>query len=178
MAAAVVRFARDRTFWPLLPAAISWTFLFGYQWAFYVAYRGGQHTVFSYFSGVLGDGLFIPALNVAGVALLRRLQPYIPWRRLTLYALLGFATAAAAFLVQARLDLVNWSMPRAFRWSPVGQFHFFVMWSEMAFLYLVLATAINNWSRLRQDATGWRAFMCAWLGVALFAATLAADYVR
>jgi hypothetical protein len=178
MAAAVVRFARDRTWWPLLPAGLSWLLLFGYQWAFYLAYRGGQHTVFSYASGVLGDGLFIPALNVACVAVLRSLKPYIAWRRLPLYALLGFATAMAAFLAQAGLDLTNWSMPVSFRWSPVGQFHFFVMWSEMAFLYLVLATAVNNWSRLREDTNCWRAFLCGWLGVALFATTLAVDYVR
>jgi hypothetical protein len=89
--AAVLRLARERAWWPILPAAISWTFLFGYQWAFYFSYHGGQHTVFWYFSGVLGDGLFIPALNVAGVALLRRLRPSIAWRRLPLYALLGLA---------------------------------------------------------------------------------------
>ncbi len=176
--AAVVRLARERAWWPLLPAALSWTFLFGYQWAFYIGYRGGEHTVFWYFSGVLGDGLFIPALNVAGVAMLRRLKPFIPWRRLPLYALLGLATASSAFLVQAGFDLVNWSMPTSFRWSPVGQFHFLVMWAEMTFLYLVLATAINNWSRLRQDIIGWRAFMCAWLGVALFTASLAIDFAR
>jgi hypothetical protein len=178
MAAAVVRLARDRAWWPLLPALLSWTLLFGYQWAFYVAYRGGLHTVFWYFSGVFGDGLFIPALNLSGVVLMRRLKLWIPWRRLPLYALLGFATAATAFLGQAGLDLVNWSMPTSFHWSPVGQFHFFVMWGEMAFLYLVLATAVNNWSRLRHDAVGWRAFWCSWLGVALFAASLAIDYAR
>ncbi len=178
MAAAVVRFARDRTWWPLVPAALSWTFLFGYQWAFYLAYTGDQHTVFSYASGVLGDGLFIPALNVAGVAVMRSLKPYVPWRRLPLYALLGFATAMSAFLVQAELDLSNCSMPVSFRWSPVGQFHFFVMWAEMGFLYVVFATAVNNWSRLRQDTIAWRAFTCGWLGVALFAATLTVDYVR
>jgi hypothetical protein len=176
--AAVVRLARDRAWWPLLAAAISWAFLFGYQWAFYFSYRGGQHTVFWYFSGVLGDGLFIPALNVAGVAVLRRLKPCVAWRRLPLYALLGLATAAAAFLVQAGLDLVNWSMPISYRWSAVGQFHFLVMWAEMTFLYLVLATAVNNWSRLRLDVIGWRAFMSGWLGVALFAATVAIDYAR
>ena len=176
--AAVVRLARERAWWPVAPAAISWLLLFGYQWAFYLAYRGDQHTVFSYFSGVLGDGLFIPALNVAGVGLLRRLRPFIPWRRLPLYALLGLATAVAAFLAQGGLDLVNWSMPSDYRWSAVGQFHFLVMWSEMSFLYLVLATAVNNWSRLRQDIAGWRAFMCAWVGVALFAASLAMDYAR
>jgi hypothetical protein len=176
--AAVVRLARDRAWWPFFPAAVSWLLLFGYQWAFYLAYRGSQHTVFSYYSGVLGDGLFIPALNVAGVALLRRLRPAIPWRRLPLYALLGLATAVAAFLTQAGLELTNWSMPTSFRWSPVGQFHFLVMWTEMSFLYLVLSTAINNWTRLRQDGTAWRAFMYSWLGVALFAASLALDYAR
>lgn len=159
-------------------AAISWTFLFGYQWVFYVSYRGGQHTVFWYFSGVLGDGLFIPAVNVAGVTLLRRLKPFIAWRRLPLYALLGLLTATAAFLVQGGLDLVNWSMPNSYRWSPVGQFHFLVMWSEMTFLYLVFTTAINNWSRLRQDATCWRVFLSGWLGVALFATSLAIDFAR
>jgi hypothetical protein len=176
--AAVVRIARQRAWWPLLAAGVSWMFLFGYQWAFYLSYRGGQHTVFWYFSGVLGDGLFIPAVNVAGTALLRRLRPWIAWRRLSLYALLGLATAVAAFLAQAGLELVNWSMPRTFRWSPIGQFHFFVMWAEMGFLYLVLATAINNWSRLREDHAGWRAFVIAWAGIALFAASLAIDYVR
>ena len=176
--AAVVRLARDRPWWPLLAAAISWAFLFGYQWAFYYSYRGGQHTVFWYFSGVLGDGLFIPALNVAGVAMLRRLKPCIAWGRLPLYALLGLATATAAFLAQAGLDLVNWSMPISYRWSPVGQFHFLAMWAEMTFLYLVLATATNNWARLRQDAIGWRAFMVGGLGVALFATTVAIDYAR
>lgn len=176
--AAVVRLARDRAWWPLLSVSISWLLLFGYQWAFYLSYRGGQHTVFSYFSGVLGDGLFIPAVNVAGIALMRRLRPFIAWKRLPLYALLGFATAVAAFLAQAGLDLVNWSMPSAFRWSPVGQFHFLVMWAEMSFLYLVLATAINNWSRLRRDEIAWRAFISCWLGVALFGASLAMDYAR
>ncbi len=176
--AAVVRLARDRAWWPLFPTVISWTFLFGYQWAFYLAYRGGQHTVFWYFSGVLGDGLFIPALNVAGVAVLRRLRPCIAWRRLPLYALLGLATATGAFLVQAGLDLVNWSMPISYRWTAVGQFHFLVMWAEMTFLYLVLATATNNWSRLRNDVIGWRAFMIGWLGVALFATSVAIDYAR
>ena len=119
-----------------------------------------------------------PAANVAGVATLRQLRSYIAWRRLPLYALLGMATATAAFLAQAALDLVNRSMPSSYRWSPVGQFHFLVMWSEMTFLYLVLATAVNNWSRLRLDASGWRAFMCGWLGVALFAASLAIDLAR
>src|SRR5260370_39922241 len=118
MAAAVVRFARDRTWWPLVPAALSWTFLFGYQWAFYLAYTGDQHTVFSYASGVLGDGLFIPALNVAGVAVMRSVKPYVPWRGLALLRPLGFAPGMSGFLVRAGVDLTQLSEPGSFWWSP------------------------------------------------------------
>jgi len=175
---AVVRRARDHAWLPVLPAAVSWVFLFGYQWLFSLSYKGHQHTVFSYYSGILGDGLLIPAVNVAGFVLLRQLARGVPWKRLPLYVLLGLATTLTAFLVQANLDLVNWSMPLPFRWSGVGEFHFLVMWAEFAYLYLVLSTAVNNWSQLRRDIAGWWCFWSGLLGLALFAATLAADYIH
>jgi hypothetical protein len=176
--AAVLRLARERALLPVVPAAISWSMLFGYQWAFYFAYHGHLPTVFSYYSGVFGDGILIPAVNVAGFVLLRQLAPGIPWRRLPVYILLGIATATAAFLMQAQLDLVNWSMPTPFQWSDVGQFHFFVMTAEVTYLYIVLATAINNWTALKSDSNAWRSFAVGWMGLALFGASLAADYIR
>jgi hypothetical protein len=175
---AVVRLARDRVWLPILPAAISWAFLFGYQWAFYFSYRGHQPTVFAYYSGVLGDGLLIPAVNVAAFVVLRQMLGVIPWRRLPLYVLLGLITALSAFLMQGKLDWVNWSMPSPFHWSEVGQFHFLVMWAEISYLYIVLATAVNHWSALRRDSAAWRSFWAGWLGLVLFAGTLAADYVH
>jgi hypothetical protein len=175
---AVVRRARDHAWLPLVPAVVSWAFLFGYQWVFSLAYKGHQQTVFSYYSGVLGDGLLIPAANVAGFIVLRQLAPRLAWRRLPLYAFLGLLTAMTAYGVQARLDLVNWSMPTPFHWSQVGQFHFLVLWSELAYLYFVLATAVNNWIRLRHDVAAWRAFCLGLLGLSLFAATLARDYIH
>jgi hypothetical protein len=169
--------ARQSIWLPVVPAAISWLLLFGYQWAFYFTYRGHQRTVFSYYSGVVGDGLLIPAVNVAGFVLLRQMSPFIPWKRVPVYALLGLATATAAYLVQAKLNLVNWSMPTAFSWSDVGQFHFFVLSAELGYCYLVLATSINNWDMLRRDSTAWRAFVSSWACLALFGASLAADYL-
>jgi len=175
---AVLRLARDRAWAPALPAAVSWALLFGYQWAFYLAYRGNQPTVFNYYSGVLGDGFLLPAVNVAGFVMMRELWIVVPWRRLPLYALLGMATAFGAFLMQAHLFWVNWSMPTPFQWSAVGQFHFFVMAGEIAYLYLVLATAINNWSRLTSNTIAWRSFATGWVGLALFGFSLAADYIH
>ncbi|MGH7764033.1 MAG: hypothetical protein ACREOM_06425 [Candidatus Dormibacteraceae bacterium] len=176
--AAVLRRARERAWMPVLPAAVSWVLLFGYQWAFYFAYRGHQRTVFHYYSGVFGDGLLLPAVNVMGFIILRQLAPAIPWRRLPVYGLLAVATATAAYTTQGRLDLVNWSMPSPFLWSDVGQFHFFVLSAELTYLYLVFTTAINSWSVLRRDSMAWRSFGAGLVGVVLFGISLAADYVR
>lgn len=176
--AAVIRLARDRAWAPVVPAAVSWLFLFGYQWAFFLGYHAHLRTVFAYYSGVLGDGILIPGVNVAAFLLLRQLTPGIPWRRLPIYVLLGLATATAAFLMQAKLEIVNWSMPVAYHWSDIGQFHFFVMAAEVAYLYLVLATAVNSWSELRRDSTASRAFAVGWVGLALFAASIALDFVH
>ena len=176
--AAVIRLARERVWLPILPAAVSWAMLFGYQWAFYLTYRGHQATVFSYYSGVVGDGLLIPVVNVAGFVLLRQLPVGIPWKRWPLYGLLGLTTAATVYLFQAGHDLVNWSMPIPYQWSDVGQFHFFVLASEMSYLYLVLATALTNWDELLADSSSRRTFALGWVGVALFFATLAVDYIH
>ena len=94
---------RDRAWVPGLPAAVSWLLLFGYQWAFYFSYRGQQHTVFSYYSGVVGDGFLIPAVNIAAFVMLRQLASGIPWKRVPVFMILGFATATA---------VNNWSLLR------------------------------------------------------------------
>jgi hypothetical protein len=176
--AVVLRLAGERPWLSVLPATVSWILLFGYQWAFFFAYHGHQRTVFHYYSGVLGDGLLLPAGNVLGFIVLRHMADRIPRRRLPVYVMLGVATTIAAFLVQAKLELVNWSMPTPFHWSDVGQFHFFVMSAELAYLYLVFATAINNWKALKRDSVAWRSFASGWVCVVLFGVSLAADYVR
>jgi hypothetical protein len=176
---AALRVARERIgAGILLPALVSWVLLFGYQWAFFVYYHGGQRTVFSYLSGVIGDGLLIPVANLGAFLVLRQMWPYIAWRRVPLYIALGFIAAFGAFLAQAGLSIVNWSMPAPFVWSAVGQFHFFVMWSELAYLFVAMAVSVNNWSLLRADGLAWRSYWACWLALGLFALTLMGDVIR
>lgn len=177
--AAAIRLARDRIGLSiLLPAALSWGLLFGYQWAFYLRYHGPEPTVFSYLSGVIGDGVLIPVANIGAFLVLRQMWPLVRVRRLPLYIALGFITAVGCFLAQGGLEIVNWSMPSPFEWSPVGRFHFFVMWSEMSYLYVAMAVAINNWTALRADRLAWRTYWMGWLALALFGLTLVGDVIR
>jgi hypothetical protein len=177
--AAALRLARERIGLPIVvPTVVSWALLFGYQWAFYLHYHGGQPTVFSYLSGVIGDGVLIPVANLGAFLVLRQMWPHIRWSRLPLYIALGLMTAFAAFLAQAGLDIVNWSMPTRYVWSAVGQFHFFVMWSELSYLYVAMAVAINNWGRLRGDRLAWRSYWIGWAALLLFGLTLLGDVIR
>ena len=83
---AAIRLARERIGLPIIvPALISWTFLFGYQWAFSLSYHGSQATVFSYYSGIIGDGILIPAANLGAYMVLRQLWPNVSWQRPPLY---------------------------------------------------------------------------------------------
>ena len=174
-----IRLARRQLgLWMVTPAVLSWAGLFGYQWAFSLSYNGAMPTVFNYFSGVLGDGILIPAANVFAYSLLRQMRPVIRWQRLPLYAALGFITAYAAFIAQAGLGAANWSMPAPYQWSSVGQIHFFVLWAEVSYLYVAFAVAMNNWSILRSDWVAWRSFWTAWLSMGLFALSLAMDVAR
>ncbi|HEV2216988.1 MAG TPA: hypothetical protein VGV88_05365 [Candidatus Dormibacteraeota bacterium] len=174
-----IRLARRQIgVWMVAPAVISWAGLFGYQWAFSLSYRGSMPTVFNYLSGVLGDGILIPAANVLAYSLLRQLRPVIRWQRLPLYAALGFITAYAAFMAQAGLGITNWSMPAPYQWSAVGQFHFFVLWAEVSYLYTAFGMSMNNWATLRSDLVAWRSFWAAWFAMALFGLSLAIDVMR
>jgi hypothetical protein len=174
-----LRLARERIGLPIVvPAVISWALLFGYQWAFYLTYHGSQPTVFSYMSGIIGDGVLIPTVNLGAFILLRQLWPNTRWQRLPLYVGLALLTTFACFLAQAGLGVVNWSMPSPYHWSPVGRFHFMVMWSEITYLYVAMSVAINNWSLLRSDGLAWRSFWVGWLALGLFGVSLVTDVVR
>lgn len=174
-----LRLARERLgVSVLVPAVLSWMLLFGYQWAFFLHYHGLERTVFSYLSGVLGDGVLIPIANVGAFIVLREMWPYVRRRRVPLYIALGFITAFACFLAQAGLQIINWSMPKPFVWSAVGQFHFFVMWFEISFLYVAMAVSVNNWRALRADVLAWRSYLIGWVALALFGLTLIGDVIR
>jgi hypothetical protein len=176
---AAIRLARERIGLPIIvPAVISWIFLFGYQWAFSLTYHGTQPTVFAYYSGIIGDGVLIPAVNLGAYVVLRELRPKVHWQRLPLYVTLGLITTFAAFLAQAGLGVVNWSMPSPFHWSEVGRVHFVVMWAEISYLYVAMAASVNNWDFMRRDELAWRSYWAGWLALGLFALSLVADVVR
>lgn len=162
---------------------LTWLMLFGYQLVFYSYYRytespllSGQRNVFSYYSGILGDGLILPILNILVFVLLRSLGVRLQVVKLVFFLALGLGATVTFHFLQASLSLTNWSMPEPFNWSGLGKFHFFSMWGEFSFLFLALFEVSARWrSFLTYSWQTW-ALGLIWLSLWAFLLTFIIDY--
>jgi len=83
----------------------------------------GLRPVTDYASGMVGDAVILPLLNVALLVFLRAL-PNAEHPRLACGAVaFGAVITAVLHIGQARFRLINWSMPQPGRWNFAGQWH-------------------------------------------------------
>ena len=170
--------------WALLaPAALAlglvWNF--GVPAAYLAARRRAQPAAFrglralpAYASGVLGDGVLVPMLDVALVASLQAMPPREPTALAVGAVAIGALLTAALHAGQARYRLVNWSMPRPGRWNFAGQWHLVSAPAQFALLAYGLGAAfLAGPAALRGDAY---ALVVVGALAALFLATVVFDY--
>ncbi|MFN8532386.1 MAG: hypothetical protein U0556_02425 [Dehalococcoidia bacterium] len=120
-------------------------------------------------SAWIGDGLLLPAMNVAGWKVVQGTGR--PARAEIVAAVVAAgATTAAMHIGQALGGLVNWSMPRPWRWNWLGWYHLAFMWTQLTFLTLVLVRAV------RRPAMVWQPAALVVGGLAIFALLLRWDY--
>lgn len=162
--------------------ALTWLAAFGYQIFFYYYYllQGSslvtERNVFSYYSGIIGDGMVVPALNILTYLLLKSLRVSVNLRRIVIFSLLGIGVTLLVYLAQASLALTNWSMPTPYVWSGMGKAHFLFMWFEFSFLFFTLYEVTSRLGEVRGSRSQIRLFLLSLLLVALFLALFAYDY--
>lgn len=166
-----------------LVAASTWLAAFGYQLAFYSYYHAvgsglitSERTVFSYISGIVGDGVILPILNVVIYILLLQIRVVLTIRKLLSAAAVGFTLTALFHIAQATLNITNWSMPQAYVWSAMGRFHFLFMWAEFSFLALTLYEVLANLGEIESRPWTRLLFSMALAAVAAFLLTFWLDY--
>ncbi len=168
----------------LVVAVLTWLGAFGYQLAFYGYYRligdGFLHykTVFDYLSGLVGDGIILPILNVLVYLLLREMKVKLTWGKVGIFLVAGLVTTVLVHYTQASNDMVNWAMPEPFFWSGVGRFHFFFMWFEFSLLFLTLIETIRRTSEVYRSYRKGGLFALSWLSIGLFLLTFVMDYTN
>lgn len=146
----------------ILIAILSLVMNWGVQLSYYLWKKrknkrtfAGQKTLLDYYTGYIGDGAIVPIINVLiyYVILIISEERKIGviggiggGRGLFLALVVGLAIDILAHYLQGKLKLINWSMPRPFRWNFAGYWHMFSFPIQIAYLALFFGTMVSNFS--------------------------------
>lgn len=131
----------------LLVGGITFIGSFFVQYVFYLWYKISRDplietykTVVNYRSGVIGDGILIPAINIFAywnVVINKRPDLYVNVVPASL--IIGFTVTFLFHFGQQYFSLTNWTMPKVGKWNSLGLYHSIFMFCESSFLaYVVL----------------------------------------
>ncbi len=165
--------------WMLWIALISCFFSFGVQTAvyFYMKWKNypliKKHKyVLQYYSGIVGDGVLIPLINVFAIQIIQQsggitLSPWV----LALSGVGGIIITFVFHYGQQVFKLTNWTMPEVGNWNKMGLYHAIFMFCEGGFLTYSLIIYLTSTIHSVNLPMGW-----ALLGLLLFFITFVYDY--
>ncbi len=127
-------------------------------------------------SAIFGDGIILPFINVLIIRSFVRWQPKLSGRTALLPILGGSAVSLLFHVAQGRGGLVNWTMPRPWRWNLLGYYHFIYMATQFSYMLLYFAQLAGRWRQgdLTDDQKRDLTLILANLG--LFGLLLYTDY--
>jgi len=98
-------------------------------------------------SSIFGDGILLPIINMVAVSSLVHQQDLVHQPQFVIALALGLGITAYFHITQAVRGLVNWAMPKPWRWNLLGFWHAAYMLSVSTLLslfYIVLLVAITK----------------------------------
>lgn len=130
---------------------ISCFFSFGVQFLVFLYYRYIDHSILKvhksvihYTSGIFGDGVFIPMINIFCYYTIVALNPTLNLFNTSLSLLGGVVITFIFHWGQQRLNLTNWTMPEKGLWNILGLYHALFMFCESSFLSFTLITLLSH----------------------------------
>lgn len=127
-------------------------FSFGVQTLFYIWYLARNEpiidkykTVFSYWSGFVGDAVLIPVTNVFAILALNDLgNPYLDFTVWIPSIFVGLGVTFTMHWGQKHYNLTNWTMPQKGKWTLLGIYHSLFMFCESIFLSFALISFLKR----------------------------------
>lgn len=136
----------------------------------------GYKTLFDYYTGIIGDGIIVPLINILIYIFILN-SGYQPSILTIVEALtIGITLDVAFHYAQARLELVNWSMPGRFQWNFAGRWHMISFPIQISYLALFVFALRTHWGLMLSNP----ALKTATIGISglclLFLFLFAIDY--
>lgn len=167
----------------ILVGSVTCILSFGVQCGFFVLYKltgnpiiKNYKHVFSYTSGVIGDGLLVPLVNIFAFLTLTQIGHTIPRLDILILGLImGFGVTFIAHWGQRKYDQKNWTMLKRGEWNNLGLYHAIFMFLESSFLGYTLIFYIDYLFNPNSEAV-FTPFWYAIFVLLLFALTFIFDY--
>lgn len=107
----------------------------------------GRKTLFEYQTGVIGDLVILPLVNVLIFFILWKIK--FRFDKKTFFIIIPIGLAGDFFIhyMQGVLKLVNWTMPVPFQWNFGSYWHmfsFFFQWSYIVLFFLIFFKKKQN----------------------------------
>lgn len=99
-------------------------------------------------SAIFGDGVILPIINTVMIRSLEQWKPKLSASSALLPMVGGSAIALMFHIGQGRGGLVNWTMPKPWRWNLLGYYHFVYMSTQFSYMLLYFTQLVG---RLREE---------------------------
>lgn len=130
--------------------------------------------VFNYLSGVIGDFVLIPLVNVFAFLSLEQMPDVLRLQTFAALALfLGFFTTYLFHIGQEKLQQINWTMPQMGQWTALGLYHAIFMFFETSFLWYAV---LHYWAYGRTSAHSANFIIAGVALLVIFLITFLIDY--
>ena len=97
-------------------------------------------------SAIFGDGLILPFVNSVMMKSFVRWKPSLGGKPSILAILGGSAISLIFHIGQGRGGLVNWTMPKPWRWNLLGYYHFVYMATQFSYMLLYFTQLAGHWT--------------------------------
>lgn len=127
---------------------VSFILNYGVQLSYYFWKKGtfaGQRTLLNYYTGYLGDGIIVPVINIfiyyiiVNTGIPKNILPFV-----FLALILDFFT----HYLQGKLKLINWSMPKPFKWNFAGYWHMVSFPIQISYLLMFFYIVFSRWNTI------------------------------
>lgn len=126
-------------------------------------------------SAIFGDGVILPVVNCIMMDSFRRWKPRLGPS--SLIPIVGGSLVSLLFhFQQGRGGLVNWTMPRPWRWNMLGYYHFVYMSSQFTYMLLYFTQLAGHWRQGNVGPAQKRDLALIAACLAAFGALLYTDY--
>lgn len=135
----------------------------------------GLRTLFDYKTGIIGDVIILPLINILVFYVIRKSKLKISGIAVFFISLFALTSDFLMNFIQGYFKLINWSMPHPYDWNFAGRWHLISLFFQLAYLYFFFYVLFK--SSNRKDKAVKISAITVFILLGIFIALFLDDYI-